>query len=37
MDISFGITSEREMMIGSIIEMTVLTYALSVRMKQLHA
>jgi two-component system, sensor histidine kinase LadS len=35
-DISFGISSEREMMIGSIIEMTILTYALSVRMKQLH-
>jgi len=34
-DVYKRISSEREMMVGSIIEMTVLTYALSVRMKQL--
>lgn len=34
-DVYKRIASEREMMIGSIIEMTVLSYALSVRMKQL--
>jgi DNA-binding CsgD family transcriptional regulator len=34
-DISIGIRSESEMMIGSIIEMIVLSYALSIRMKQL--